>query len=494
MVAIIVTLFVALPMAVPYLRHRISYEWRKLMHYLCFVWAAALMLHAPQRIFWFIGVPVAIYITDKLTEILFKTHLIESAYFERLGMTSCIVSFENPPGFGKQNSAYVYIMLPWLSKYQFHAFTVFPCTKPNHSSVCIHKCGDWTTMLMEKISTPTHKPAFVIGPYLSPFSSPAMHSENLVAVASGIGVTPAISLIKQYSKTRCRLNLIWICRDPGLIEHFLLNVDFGCDGYILVYNTGKERPLVLGDDIAPNIFIFNSRPNIERAISGIIVSIASGICPTEKLYESEYTIKPTEMRCKLLLQKALSIYTMDQLYDFTVMASKQHHLGFDPLLATVDCQGVMYTMSHLLGDNYHLLIDHISDTFATLDGDGSGRLDRNRFECLINLLLVNDVSNAVHEESTEFVHAGGSQWEICCAMFESRNPDIENSEVENLIDAFSVTKQLQAGGHNHNDKKLVSATRNWKMLYCGGSQPVLEILKDLERRIGIDLAVEKFDW
>ncbi len=129
-----------------------------------------------------------------------------------------------------------------------------------------------------------------------------MHSENLVAVASGIGVTPAISLIKQYSKTRCRLNLIWICRYPGLIEHFLLNVDFGCDGYILVYNTGKERPLVLGDDIAPNIFIFNSRPNIERAISGIIVSIASGICPTEKLYESEYTIKPTEMCCNLLLQ------------------------------------------------------------------------------------------------------------------------------------------------------------------------------------------------
>jgi len=38
---------------------------------------------------------------------------------------------------------------------------------------------------MEAISTPTHKPAFVIGPYLSPFSSPAMDSENLVAVASG---------------------------------------------------------------------------------------------------------------------------------------------------------------------------------------------------------------------------------------------------------------------------------------------------------------------
>ena len=38
---------------------------------------------------------------------------------------------------------------------------------------------------MGAISTPTHKPAFIIGPYLSPFSSPSMDSENLVAVASG---------------------------------------------------------------------------------------------------------------------------------------------------------------------------------------------------------------------------------------------------------------------------------------------------------------------
>ena len=43
----------------------------------------------------------------------------------------------------------------------------------------------------------THKPEFfVVGQFLSPFSSPAMDSENLVAAALGIGVTPAISLIK----------------------------------------------------------------------------------------------------------------------------------------------------------------------------------------------------------------------------------------------------------------------------------------------------------
>ena len=54
---------------------------------------------------------------------------------------------------------------------------------------------------------------------------PAMDSPNLIAVASGIGVTPAISLVQKYSQeTLRRVNLVWICRDPGLIEHFITTI------------------------------------------------------------------------------------------------------------------------------------------------------------------------------------------------------------------------------------------------------------------------------
>jgi len=481
-------------MAVPNLRQRISFEWRRLIHYLCLVWAGALMCHAPQRIFWLIGVPLTIYVIDKTIKMFFKTHLIESAFFERLGETSCIISFENPPGCGKQNSAYVYIMLPWISKYEFHAFTVFPCTKPNHSSLCISKCGDWTTKLMDTKATPTHKPAFVVGPFLSPFSSPAMDSENLIAVASGIGVTPAISLIKQYSNTHRRLNLIWICRDAGLIEYFLHNVDFGSDGYNLIYYTGKKRPLVLEDAIPGNIFIFNSRPNLERAVSNIIVSTTTGIFQPEKLlYGSEcatspYTTMPATMRCKLLLRKALSTHTIDQLYEITVIASNHCRTSFDPLIATVDCQGVIYTMSHLLGDDYHLLMGKISDSFAKLDDDGDGRLDRVHFEEFINLML-KDGSDAADEETVMSTLTSVMQRENSHVL-ESISHDIENPEMEQLHNnnKLGVKMPLQAG-----DKKKFLA-KNWKMLYCGGSQPVLNTLKDLERKFGINLAVEKFDW
>ena len=34
----------------------------------------------------------------------------------------------------------------------------------------------------------------------------------------------------------------------------------------------------------------------------------------------------------------------------------------------------------------------------------------------------------------------------------------------------------------------------WGMLYCGGSQPVVDALKQIEMLYGIGLAVEKFDW
>ena len=94
---------------------------------------------------------------------------------------------------------------------------------------------------MAELTTPFHKPAFLVGPFLSPFS-PTMNSEHIIAVASGIGkfdlllpyvrlisyssqitldvldisegITPTLSLIKQYQYTSRRLNFIWMCRDP----------------------------------------------------------------------------------------------------------------------------------------------------------------------------------------------------------------------------------------------------------------------------------------
>lgn len=92
-------------MVVPYLKKTMAFELRKGLHYLSLVWAGVIMHHAPQRIFWLIGVPFFIYLADKLVGVTLKTHLLENAYFERLSDSTCLITFENPTGFGKQNAS-----------------------------------------------------------------------------------------------------------------------------------------------------------------------------------------------------------------------------------------------------------------------------------------------------------------------------------------------------------------------------------------------------
>lgn len=47
-------------------------------------------------------------------------------------------------------------------------------------------------------------------------------------------------------------------------------------------------------------------------------------------------------------------------------------------------------------------------------------------------------------------------------------------------------------GHLQGEGKF--AARNWNMLYCGGSQPVVNHLKAFKYRFGIRLSMERFNW
>ncbi|EJK59461.1 hypothetical protein THAOC_20318 [Thalassiosira oceanica] len=482
MIAMIFLPLIVLPMTVPFLKKRMRFEWRKFLHYFSILWAVALMCHAPQRIFWMIGVPLFIYAADKLVEGMFKTHLLENCHFQRLGETSCIVEFENPSGFGKQNSAYVYLMLPWVNKYQYHAFTVFPSSKPNHSTCCIYKTGDWTGELLRNITVPAHKPAFVVGPYLSPFSSPAMDSENLVAVASGIGVTPAFSLIRQYSSTSRRLNLVWICRDPGLVEHWIQNINFGKDGYVLIYYTGKERKLIIRNSLPSNVLIFNGRPDLERTISGIVHAIASGEGLPEEMSKKVVTQTPAELRSKLLLEKALSIYSLDQLYEYTVKASNYYNETGEELVNTVNYQGVLSTMRHLLGEDAARVEKRIIENFERVDSDGDCLMDHSQFKEFFDLMLMTDGNKEA--KSLENVRSGLKKMNTCRNIFESGR----GSGKDESKDEFGIMQYL------HGDANGRFQSKNWSMLYCGGSQPVLDSLKTYKKKYGIELSVEKFDW
>ena len=426
------------------------------------------MYHAPERIFWLIGVPFLIYLVDKVVEIFFRTFLIESAQFERLGDSICSIVFENPPGFGTHNSAYVYLMLPWLSTNQYHAFTVFPGPRPNTSSICVSKCGDWSEALMDEIATPTHRPAFVMGPFLSPFSSPAMDSENLIAVASGIGVTPALSLLKKYSCTTRRMNMLWICRDGALVEHFLQSLDV-INGRLLIYYTGKRR-LYLNDDLPQDICLLKGRPDLEKALSAIIYSTAYELDLPEDLHRMNPVItKATpEQHMKLLLERALSIYSTDQLFDHaTSLTPLQHLRDKGPSGASASFNAVISMMEEILGDEFNLFGSTIYKTLDLVDSYGSGMLTKDMFEDFIHVLT----TEHSHNDSTESTSKITDDLETGSAISQ------RNYNVESLLQG---------------DGKYCS--KRWKMMYCGGSNAVLSQLKAYKHKHSIGLYVEKFDW
>jgi hypothetical protein len=72
-------------------------------------------------------------------------------------------------------------------------------------------------------------------------------------------------------------------------------------------------------------------------------------------------------------------------------------------------------------------------------------------------------------------------------MFQSSR---KNASASNLMDGkedpYDIKRHLQGDGKFR--------AKNWNLLYCGGSQPVLDQLKDFKRKFRIGLSVEKFDW
>lgn len=93
LIAGIITPLVCWPMYVPVLKHKMKFELRKGLHYLAVVWALALLFHAPDRIYYLIGIPALIYAVDWLFGFFIRNTLIENAHFERYGENGVAVSF-----------------------------------------------------------------------------------------------------------------------------------------------------------------------------------------------------------------------------------------------------------------------------------------------------------------------------------------------------------------------------------------------------------------
>jgi len=582
LIAVAVMPLITWPMRFERFRKRLSYEYRKGLHYLSWIWMVAMVLHAPAtHIFYLCGIPLLIYWLNYIAGIFRGTYLVPSTVFRRLGSGTSL-SFINPPGFELKGASYIMVMLPWISRTQWHAFSVFPHpTQENASSVCIAALGDWSKQLHETIIRPTSRAVWVNGPYLSPFAT-AIDFDNIITLATGIGITPALAVMNLYKGTR-RVNLVWMCRDPSFVEFFISTVEFPEDSFVMIYYTGK-KDLVL-DDLPFNVFLFRGRPKLDRVISGIVHSIETEIGLPENIVEEGKMLQnmSAEEKFRAMFTRLFNEYSPTEIFEYAAEQSslKDARLngdveerkggGRDSVLSNkksmrrlslgasvrsmrlsrasgvhsdslVNKVGLIACMNNFIGGNAFTSAD-IDEIFNKFDNDGDGMLDRKDFlsmyisyedgdlnkdydssssddDSSLSDDSLNDDDNDPYDSTLVDRNEHGISDNASTDNMRGGNPKLFNSLL-GLVHAskktkktnHQITKFFQPENKNkgkrrksvmklEEDEDLAMkfclehpvAMGTWQMLYCGGSAPVVRSLKNINKTLGIDLKVEKFDW
>lgn len=516
LVAFVVTPLIVWPMRVPALRKRLSYELRKWLHYLSVVWGLAACAHAPKRnIIIIMGSAVGIYLLDWLYGFVFRIHHMSTLSFTRLG-SAIEVAWQNPPGFNSDDGGYVYLCLPWISRTEWHAFSlVAHPTMPNRSAVCIAVVGDWTRKLHAALSKPCARPGWVYGPFPSPFSTAKCY-DNLIAVASGIGVTPSISALVTLSKSR-RVNLVWMCRDPDLVEFYLSNVTFDDDAWTFIFYTGK-RSLVLSRPANPRVVVIEGRPKLPQLLEAIIEDVVSGLPMPEELVERAsktaervFGKSPEERFCDAL-KRAKTTYTTEELFKIAVDASFEvpidmpsrstkptSSMSGGAVRPSHDCTtrqtwpswqrsgvkgvtlaGFRKMVQTVCKVDGGLTEVQLKEHFATVDQDGSGFIDEDEFGQMLTIMEAKTAnmtadSSEKKQKAWSGQHLGDGVARHSCYEFGSR-PSIADHRQN--VEYF-------------NNVKLYD---DWQIMYCGGSKPVIAQLRQFAERQKVSLKVESFDW
>lgn len=245
-VCILVMLIIGPTMGWEPLRGRIQYEIRRYMHYLFVLFCIAMSFHAPFSTIPNGGFAPIIFPTlilwwalDSFYVYFYMTERIATSTFHVLP-TGVQLTMKVSERFQKVNAdgGYCYINLPWISKHQWHAFSLFENPQDiSERQVFMMKLGNWTADVLQALQRDTRRPVWICGPFSSPYDE-AIDLDNQILVAGGIGITPALSVMRKHQESR-RPSLIWACRDPHMLEFFCKNGEFSRRGWNMIFYTGK---------------------------------------------------------------------------------------------------------------------------------------------------------------------------------------------------------------------------------------------------------------
>ena len=587
----VLTPLICWPMQYESIRKRLSWEVRKALHYLSVVWGLALCFHAPkQMIAMIVGVPLGLYLLDYAIGSLLRTYLVESPILTKME-NGVELTFEHPKGF-EADRGYIFVCLPWVAKHEWHAFSLFKHpTLPNHSSICMSANGDWTRAVHKAVRNRTVRPAWIAGPFASPYST-AVSYENLVLVASGIGITPAMDIINAYRSGNRRLSLIWTCRDASLLEYYLARGKFDKDGWTLIYYTGKRRLNVERDTLPETCLIFHGRPAWDVVVREVIGSIELGTgLPEEVVAEHEACLEDV-LQARELLDRHGGLLTPYERFvrlmqavlarkspkDLTVAASADDDNGAAGAARAFDLARFTRLVGENMPDEFSAdeldgLYAHLCEACHATAAEMSVAAFASYAETIARRQLVGQpsaVRSSVGQQRAS-MRLEGRRFSVCVEEEEEEqeeqdavrividqnkpplplplppppqptpapidhaisrtisstrtatrpvaHEEIEltysNARHEELVRTRTLltkTRQLQVFGaqpapkgapHVENGRApslpedealLLDGMKKWQILYCGGAQPVVDVLSKIASDLQVDFRMEKFDW
>ena len=324
LISLILTPLITWPMLFTRLKVAIDFTTRKALHYLSVVWVISICFHAPASwIRYIMGIAAGIYACDWIYGFA-KLYHATTLMFTRIGGAVEIV-WEHPPDFNLDGGGYVYVCLPWISRMEWHAFSLIPHpSKPNHSCVCMAAVGDWTKKVHSALARPSSRPGWIYGPFPSPFST-ATGYDHLIAIASGIGITPTISTILNLSRTR-RVHLIWMCRDADLVEYYMKTIftQIDDDAWRFIFYTGKRNLVLFERPTNPRVKVCFGRPDLEELIISLVDNTHHGREMPKKLLEgaaaaeSKIYMKSPTPSFSYLLERAMVSYSVTEMYELAL--------------------------------------------------------------------------------------------------------------------------------------------------------------------------------
>jgi predicted ferric reductase len=472
LIVIVSTIFIAVPMT--FLKRHLTFEIRKYSHYMFWIFCSAMTFHAPFHALpngGFCAIIYPLLMTAYALDALYvKCCMSERISTVKYKVLKSGVELTMPVSerFQKNllSGGYGYIMFDWIDKHQWHVFSLYE--NPLDQSLrhmFIAKVGDWTEQIHAKVdSANTVRPVWISGPFPSPYNN-AINYDNMILVASGIGITPALSAIEAYRESR-RINLIWAVRDASTLVFFLENAKLDEKGFNLIFYTGKESlPDVIENyNGQAHVKIVKERPNLAHLIPNII----------------QYVDKEEKFMNGKSIPKEVNSYNHRGESSSCVSSEDSiEALGIDVELGEgtgPDC----WTQIVLPSEQFHVQRREGKDG-PTSDGSSS----ESDIETLASYYQGRNNYNGVMESlANNTGHPPRSIWRTASIRGDGRRRTSMTPRVwKEKSDAKRYVKSMA-------DDDL----ETWGLLYCGGRSKLLDYLVQESKDLGLPLHQEAFDW